>query len=291
MSRAVVVVVAALLVLVPVLAQEATFRSAVRTVAVYATVQDAGGRLVPDLTERDFAVRDNDRSVAITTFSNDAQPITVAVMLDMSGSMSGRMLRVRESTRKFVAALAPVDRATIGTFGQELFVSPLLTSNHADLNRVLTEELWPGGSTPLWAAIDRGMTALERERGRRVVLVLTDGLNACSGFRGECRGFGDVRRRATEQDFMVYAIGLEGTGLSTSMSELTGETGGGHFELQQDDDLDATFARVAEELRRQYLIGFTPASLDDRNHRLQVSVGQAGMTARARRSYLARRDR
>jgi Ca-activated chloride channel homolog len=290
MLRAISLVAAASLLLAPVFAQEATFRSAVRTVAVYATVQDPDGRLVLDLTERDFTVLDNGRPVAITLFSNDAQPITVAVMLDMSGSMTNRLLRVRDSTRRFVAALAPVDRATIGTFGSELFVSPLLTGDHAELNRVLSEELWPGGGTPLWTAIDRGMTALAGERGRRVVLVLTDGVDACAGFRGRCVGFGRVLRRATDEDFMVYAIGLEGSGLSDDMSELTVNTGGGHFDLAQDDDLDATFERVAEELRRQYLIGFTPASLDNRTHKLEVTLTKPGLKARARRSYVARRD-
>lgn len=290
MSRALAAAGAALLVLAPVLAQEATFRSAVRTVAVYATVQDASGRLVPDLVERDFTVTDNGRPAAISLFSNEAQPITVAVMLDMSGSMMHRMLLVRESTRRFVAALAPVDRAAIGTFGSEVFVSPLLSGDRATLNRVLSEELWPGGGTPLWTAIDRAMTALAGERGRRVVLVLTDGMNSCGGFGGRCIDYSRVLKRATDQDFMIYAIGLEGTGLTEDMARLTAETGGGHFDLKQDDDLDATFERVADELRRQYLIGFTPSVLDNRSHKLDVQVEKPGMTARARKSYVARRD-
>ena len=182
------------------------------------------------------------------------------------------------------------DRATIGTFGSEIFVSPLLTGNHADLNRVLSEELWPGGSTPLWTAIDYAMTALSGQPGRRVVLVLTDGQDSCGDFRGRCIDFDRVVERALDQDFMIYGIGLEGRGLATDMASLTSSTGGGHFELKQDDDLDTTFTRVAEELRRQYQTGFTPASLDNRTHRLEVKLTQPGMTARARKSKLARRD-
>ena len=65
------------------------------------------------------------------------------------------------------------------------------------------------------------------------------------------------------------------------------ETGGGYFELRSDDDLGSTFTRVAQELHSQYVIGFTPAELDGRPHMLEVRLKRPGMTARARRSYIA----
>ena len=68
-------------------AQQPTFKSGARTVAVYATVQDGDGRLVPDLTREQFEVRDNGKPQPITVFSNEIQPISVIVMLDRSGSM------------------------------------------------------------------------------------------------------------------------------------------------------------------------------------------------------------
>ncbi len=69
------------------------------------------------------------------------------------------------------------------------------------------------------------------------------------------------------------------------------ETGGGHFEIKSDDDLGNTFARVAEELRHQYLLGFSPASLDGKTHRLEVQVTQPGCKVRARKSYVAQREK
>jgi len=277
------------------------FRSGVQTVSVYGTVRDGAGRFATSLTRDDFRIFDNGRPVDISIFSSDVQPITVAVMLDMSGSMAPVFLRVRASTFQFIDALLPHDRATIGTFGSEVFVSPLLTGDKAVLRRVVEEELWPGGGTPLWAAVDEAMTALANESGRRIVLVLTDGRDSGEQLRlprgpndrvGVTKwpgnpGFGKVRKRAVEQAFMVYAIGMEGGGLDSAIIGLADETGGGHFQLQRGADLNSTFTQVADELRRQYLLGFVPAALDGKLHTLDVQVTKPGYTVRARKNYLA----
>jgi VWFA-related protein len=71
------------------------------------------------------------------------------------------------------------------------------------------------------------------------------------------------------------------------LRKLADETGGGYFELEKSADLEPTFTRVAQELHSQYVIGFSPTLLDGRVHKLAVRMKQAGMTARARRSYLA----
>ena len=268
---------------------QAPFRSGVQTVAVYATVSDGSGRLVLDLTRDDFQIFDNGRPVNIDVFSNDAQPITVAVMLDMSGSMERRFLRVRDSTSHFIDALLPADRAAIGTFGTEVFVSPLLTNEKADLERVLLQELWPGGATPLWQALDLAMTALAGQPGRRVVLALTDGGDTGS-LPGSKVTLPQIETRARDDVFMVYAIGIEGTGLDRGIVKLADETGGGHFELEAGADLTATFVRVADELRHQYLVGFTPGQPDGRIHRLDVRVTGRGFGVRARKSYRAPRS-
>lgn len=266
-------------------AQQASFRSAVQTVAVYATVNDRAGRLVPDLRREDFQILDNGRQVEITTFSNDEQPITVAVMLDMSGSMEGRFLKLRAATTHFVDALLPWDRARIGSFGVEVAVSPLLTADKAVLNRVVREELWPGGGTPLWNGVEAALESLAGETGRRVVLVFTDGADT-GGLPGLEGSPGRVAKRARDEGFMLYAIGISPPGLSGELVDLTEETGGGHFALTDTDELAGTFSKVADELRHQYQLGFTPAALDGRRHRIEVRVPR-GMKARARKEYLA----
>lgn len=269
-------------------AQEGRFRTSVDTVSIYATVSDSDGRLVPDLVKEDFTVLDNGTPRDITLFSSDIQPITVVIMLDMSGSMFPRFLRLRTSTLSFVDALLPHDRAQIGSFGDEIAISPHLTGDKELLRRVLRNELWPMGGTPIWNALDAAMTALQSESGRRVVLSITDGRNMCSFPR--CLKPGDVERRAVREGFMLYAIGMDGTGLDGEIMTMAEETGGGHFALPVGADLSSTFARVAEELRRQYLIGFNPTALDGKLHRVDVRVGRPGMKVRARRNYLAGRS-
>ena len=128
--------------------------------------------------------------------------------------------------------------------------------------------------------------------GRRVILVFTDGEDTSSRI-----GFKTVLERARDEEVMVYAIGLESeyfNGMrvvrsrpSRDLRRIADETGGGYFELQKTADLSPTFTRVAQELRSQYLIGFTPAALDGKVHKLDVRISKPGMTVRARRSYLA----
>ena len=265
-----------------------TFRAASQTVSVYATVIDANGRLVTNLTRADFEVLDNGRPVPLTVFSNSVQPVTVALMLDMSLSMEGKYARVRDAGRHFVDALQAGDRVKIGSFGEEVAVSPLLTGSKTDLSRILGEELWSGGGTPLWSALNAGMTSLADIRDRRVVLTLTDGKNACVQLRGPCLPFEPVERRAVEEDFMIYAIGMEGTGLDRDIKSLAHRTGGGAFELADSAALNPTFSRVLEELHRQYALGFKAEALDGTMHTIDVRIRRVGVTVRARKSYLAR---
>ena len=269
-------------------AQEGRFRTSVDTVSIYATVSDADGRLEPNLVKDDFTVLDDGQPREITLFSSDTQPITVVIMLDMSGSMFPRFLRLRTSTLSFVDALLPHDRAQIGSFGDEIAISPHLTGDKGVLRQVIGNELWPNGGTPIWNALDAAMTALASESGRRVVLTITDGRNMCSFPR--CLKPEAIERRAVSEGFMLYAIGMDGTGLDGEIMLMAEETGGGHFALPEGADLTATFARVAEELRRQYLIGFSPAVHDGKLHRVEVRVGRAGMKVKARRNYLAGRS-
>lgn len=303
--------------------QQSIFRTATRTVPVYATVVDPNGRLVSNLTKSDFEITDDGKPVPITTFSNDVLPITVVLMLDMSESMMNERERVRQAAQRFVTVLQPGDRVRLGTFGDEIGISPWLTGDKTLLGRVLQEEVWAGGQTPLWSAVKAAMTSIADEPGRRVVLVLTDGANICglriagqldaiampsvkpgssAVFRDPapppddpaaeaCARFEDVEKMAVNDGFMFYVVGFEGPGLAGLAAGLAEDTGGGHFELKRNADLGATVTRVADELHHQYAIGFAPLNLDGRLHEIGVRVSRDGLSARARKSYLALGDK
>jgi Ca-activated chloride channel family protein len=274
-------------------------------------VADKDGRLVPDLTGDDFEIKDDGKPQPITVFSNDVQPITVVVMLDRSASMRGNVGLVEEAAQAFVGRLQPADKARIGIFAERIEIQPAgFTSNHNELGRILQSEVPVRGPTPLWNALDEAITAVRGQEGRRVVLVFSDGGDSPANFTTSNRSIRDVMRRAQQENVMVYAIGLATTvlrgpssrgglgGLTGSMTSVrpdpglaivAEDTGGGYFELSRAENLATTFARVADELHRQYALGFEPMKLDDKTHKLDVRVKRSGMKARARKEYLAAR--
>jgi len=264
--------------------QPPRFQSAVRTVEIYATVQGRDGRFIPGLTRDDFQIFDNGKPQAITVFDNTPQKITVAAMFDMSRSMERDYPNIRAAGGAFVRALSPEDRARIGSFGFEVALSPFLTSDKVILQRILDEELWPGGPTPLWYATDMAMTALDREEGRRVILLITDGDDATPFLR---RSGDDVRVHAERGGFIIYAVSLPGRGISVELSLLIEQTGGGRFLVGAHEDLGTAFVRVVEELHSQYLIGFSMPVADGKKHGVSIKVKRDGAKPRARKSYIA----
>ena len=323
--------------------QQATFSAGNRTVAVFATVTDAAGRLVPDLTRDQLQIEDNGKRQEMTVFANEIQPITVVILLDRSGSMRANFTLVEKAAEQFVEVMLPADKARIGSFANRIQVDPRdFTSDHGELVTILRTELQPEGPTPLWNAVNVGITDLLHQEGRRVVLVFTDGMDSPGNMSHTNSSQKDVMKRAEEENVMVYAIGLAsgrgfarrqgggyggrrpgggggfgggrggfgggrggyggGRGYGGSrgaqadkpdegLPKLAAATGGGYFELTSTDDLAKTFTRVADELHHQYALGFTPTTLDGKMHKLEVRVAEPGLTARARRSYLATQPR
>lgn len=267
------------------------FRSASETVPIYATVTDRSGRLVPDLQEEDFEVYDNGVRQTLTLFKSDVQPITTVIMLDMSGSMTLDLEFLKDAAENFILRLLPDDRARVGSFSDKIRISPRFTNNRDDLIRILRNDLQFGNPTFLWDAIDESMSALAAETGRRVVLVFTDGEDD----RSRNNDYDDVLTRATSEEFMIYAVGKQTvlpalrmvTRPDRNLRRLAEQTGGGYFELRDNADLNSTFTRVADELHRQYVLGFTPQKLDGLVHKLEVRVKASGMNVRARRTYVA----
>jgi Ca-activated chloride channel family protein len=277
------------------------FKTGTQTVPLYATVTDAAGKLIPDLAKEDFEIFDNNKSQPVTLFVNDVQFIKVVVMLDESGSMVNNIARVKDGAEQFLLRLLPGDRARIGSFEDKIIVSPEFTNNRDELIRFLKDELQYGNGTRLWDAVDLSMSALSELDGRRVVLVFTDGGDDPGP--GKHVGYGTVLKRAQAEGYMVYAIGFhskcrcgpEGRMIETdpdpSLKKIAAESGGGYFELKEGANLSSTFTRVAQELHSQYVIGFTPENMDGKPHALLVKVKRPGMTARARKSYIASPDK
>jgi len=294
------------------------FRSGSRTVAVYVTVSDEQGQLVPDLTQDDFEVYDNGKKQELTLFESGIQPITLVMMLDRSGSMVGNFGLVRSAAEQFVGLLLPGDKARIGSFANRIQVDPReFTSSQHDLLQILRTELQEPGPTPLWNAVNVGITSLLHQEGRRVVLVFTDGIDRPMGSNNI--SYRDVERNAEQEDVMIFAVGLAsrefgagrgrrggGPGIGgmgptirlppeepkvdAGLPKIATATGGGYFELKSANNLGAAFRRIADELHRQYALGFTPQKLDGKTHKLEVRLKKPNLVARARKTYIAKKD-
>jgi Ca-activated chloride channel homolog len=276
-------------------AQGAVFKSGTEIVSLFVTVADAQGRLVPDLTKDDFEILDNDKVQSIIYFENVIQPISVVVMLDTSGSMTGSIALLKEAAEQFLLRLLPADQGRVGAFNDKIQISAHFTKNRDELIGDV-KELDFGNGTRLWDAVLMSLDELKGIEGRRVVLVFTDGEDTESRTR-----LGATIDRARLDDAMVYAIGLESNFFNgqrmvrsqpdSGLRKIADETGGGYFELKKTADLAPTFTRVAQELHAQYVMGFTPTQLDGKVHKLLVRIKKPGMTARARRSYVAAPDK
>jgi len=312
-------IVLAALALIGAQSQPPKFESTTRTVAVFATVTNPQGRLAPDLKQDDFEIYDNGVKQPLTVFSNDIQPITVIMLLDRSGSMKPNLdLEVR-AAETFIHGMLPVDKARVGNFGREIRLEPDdFTADRDVLFKILRGDLQKDGPTPLWNAVDRAIDKLLLEKGRRVVMAFSDGVDEPLDFSGKAKSSKDETKRAEENDIMVYSVGMEGLapmqpqrGIQgfggrgfppqrrgeqlmqkpdEGMAKIAEATGGGYFELKSAGDLLGGFDRVADELHHQYALGFAPQKLDGKMHDLTVKVTKAGYTVRARKRYLAPRS-
>jgi Ca-activated chloride channel homolog len=294
--------------------QQPVFRGTGDAVRVFVTVTDRDGRIVTTLQRDDFEIRDEGRPQPITLFDNTPQPIRLIVMLDVSGSMEGNLPLLNAAAEQLFERLRPDDAVRVGTFGKAVAISPSFTRDAHVLRNALPDRIDPDAPTPLWRAIDEAMDAFAREDGeRRVILVLSDGKDSGPiGFGQRFVSQGEVIDRARDEDVMIYAIGMRSRGARApirpgigpgglqamltadlpdpGLARVAEDTGGGYAEIRAGQDLGAAFARVADELHSQYLIGFAPPKRDGKEHDIDVRVSQRGLTPRARSSYIAPKD-
>ena len=299
--------------LVAVSAQQPVFRGGGDAVRVFVTVTDDDGRLVTTLEQKDFEVRDEGKPQPITLFDNTPQPIRLIVMLDVSGSMEGNLPLLRNATEQLFARLRPDDVVRVGTFGRDVEISPVFTRDVQLLRMAMPKTIAPDAPTPLWRALDEAITAFGTGEGdaRPVILVLSDGKDSGIfdfSMKGRPVSQAEIIDRARADSVMVYAVGMRsrsrqrmppGSGRGALGAMLTAdlpdpglarvaqETGGGYVEIRAGQDLAAAFARVADELHSQYLLGFAPPKRDGKRHDLDVRLIPKGLTARARKSYVA----
>ena len=260
----------------------------VDVVQVAATVTDEGGRLVKGLGRGAFRVFEDGREQEITHFIGGDSERELVVAVDMSGSMAPAMATCREAVRRFLGSLRPVDRVTLLAFNDSVFtVARREASPEARLRAVDRLRSW--GSTAFYDAVLRGLDLLERHRGRRALVLFTDGEDMVSHATAE-----DVQRRIEVSASPVYVVaqgkGMREPGLKHVLDRVAGVSGGRAFYTDRVEELDAVFTEIGEDLASQYLLAYAPADAvrDGGWRTIRVEVaGKGKHTVRARQGYRA----
>lgn len=263
----------------------AQFTSGVNLVEVYATVADQRGASVRDLTAADFRILEDGSPQTITAFAAGDFPLAVAVGLDRSFSMrAGRASRLdtaKSAARAFVDALKPADQVMVIAIGSETtVVAPLSTNHEAALSAIDRLDAW--GTTPLYDAIAVALDAIQSAKGRRALVVLSDGTDRYSETTAAAL-VDQVRRH----DVLVYPVAV-GSERPPVFAELATASGGRSFLQTDPRELSSTLTSIASELRSQYLLGYTPArptTADPSWHSIEVVVNRPGVRVRARDGY------
>jgi Ca-activated chloride channel homolog len=266
----------------------AQFTSGVNLVEVYVTVTDQRGAPVKDLTAADVRIREDGSPQTISAFTAGEFPLAVAIGLDRSFSMgAGRASRLdtaKTAARAFIEALKPADQVMVIAIGSETtVVAPLSTKHEAALAAIDRLDAW--GTTPLYDALAGALDAIQSAKGRRALVVLSDGSDRYSDISAAVL-VDQVRRR----DVLVYPVAI-GSERPAVFAELATASGGRSFFQSDPRELSATLTSIATELRAQYLLGYTPArpaGAEPSWHSIEVVVNRPGVRVRARDGYYSK---
>jgi Ca-activated chloride channel family protein len=262
------------------------FSSRVQLVEVYASVTDASGEPVTGLIRSDFVVSEDGQSQDITTFAAGEFPLTVALGVDRSFSMTGEKLTLaKRATQSFLRLLKPTDRSMVVAISNQAdVIAPLSMDRQGQIDAV--GQLDPWSTTALHDAIIGALDRLEPETGRQALVVFSDGADRYSDHSAA-----QVVDRARRSTALVYPIAIAKT-RPPLLAELAGVTGGRSFLLDDARDLEKTLGTVARELRHQYLLGYTPSrplvpgQSEWRSIRVTLKATRPGVRVRARDGYM-----
>jgi len=262
------------------------FTSGVNVVEVYTTATDKAGKPVTGLGREAFTVRENGEPQQITTFAAGEFPLSVAVAIDRSFSMTGdRLASAKSGARIFLEGLRQTDESMVIAVGSTTdTLAPLSTNRREQLDALAGLDAF--GTTGLYDSIVAAIEAIQPARGRRALILLSDGDDRYSKTTSA-----EVLERARAADVLIYPIAL-GRARPQAFAELATLTGGRSFHVRDARQLPDTLQTIAAELRNQYLIGYSPTrppvAGTNEWRSITVTVSRADVMVRARDGYLVR---
>ncbi len=254
-------------------------------VSVPVSVIDRQGKYVVDLQQKDFRIYEDGVEQLITHFSNVDQRFSVVLLLDTSGSTASFLGQMKGAAKSFVEQLRPVDTVQPVYFHGE--IKPLTTKSISDPNLLSAaiDQMSSGPidmGTRLYDAVDFALNVLKPVSERKAVILFTDGENT----------WGKATMKSTlhdaeESDTVIYTLQYGNSHAQKYLQQLAEKTGGRYFMAADANTITRSFAQVAEELRRQYVLGYHPNELAQRGQerKIRVKVHRERVAVRARRSY------
>src|SRR6266496_480059 len=259
-----------------------TLRVDVNLVNVFVTVTDAHGAPVGGLAKENFILKEDDREQKIAVFDKEsALPLSIALAIDTSLSTHHDLPLEQSSAKRFAhAILRPIDALSVYGFSETVHEStPGYTS---DLKRIDEgiDHIRAGAATALYDAIYLASRALDHRKGRKVLVLITDGGDTFSKI-----DYKQAVRAAEEAEAIVYSIiivpiensaGRE-TGGEHALIQLSEDTGGKYYYATSTPQLDEAFHKISDELRTQYLLAYYPSQRTSFSEFRRIEVKVAGV--------------
>jgi Ca-activated chloride channel family protein len=312
-----------------------SFRTSAQLVNVSVTVTDENGRFVPDLRKEDFVVYEDGKPVAVTHFENERVPVSLGLVMDTSGSMAGeKMAAAKSAVERFLFGLLDQnDEVFLYQFESQATLVQDWTTDRRAISRALGRIQARGGTAMYDAAAESVPLAQSGAQRKKAVVIISDGNDTSSQI-----DVASVQQLIRETEVLVYAIGIDGGGGSTSsasqrsqpaaripipspfpgrrppvmqpqprqqppqrasrsstdsvdedaLRSITDDSGGRTEIIRSARDLDSATAGIADELSKQYFLGYTSgATKDGRWHSIEVRLKRGSHHVRARKGYVA----
>ncbi len=273
------------------------FSSEAREVPLNVTVMDKNEHLVTNLTESNFQVFENNAPQQIKHFRHEDVPVSMALIIDNSGSMRSKRAGVEASALTLVKDSNPQDETFVVNFNDEPYLDVDFTSDIDVLKKGL-ERIDAKGGTAMRDAIRISIDHLhdKAKRDKKVLIVVTDGNDNASMVTLE-----SLMKMAQQDGVLIYAIGLlgeedksEAAKAKKALKLLVDSTGGQVFYPKEVSDVEPIAHEVAHDIRNQYTIVYTPSNdkLDETYRAIRVAVKAPGNpVARTRQGYWATSSR
>lgn len=278
--------------------QGPTFSAVTQLVVLHATVLDKNKNFVPNLVRENFKIIENGVEQKLKDFKREDVAVSVGILVDNSGSMRERRTRVNAAALVFVKSSNPEDEVFIVNFNDEAFLDKDFTSNLEELKEGL-EKIDSRGGTAFYDALVMSLDHV-RDRGRKAkkaILLVTDGQDNASRYTLE-----QVVRVAHESEAVIYTVGLlaeergrEGKRAKKALEAISEASGGVAFFPDRVEEVEAIAAKIAHDLRNQYVLAYTPTNTaEDGSFRaitVTATTGRDKFTVRTRNGYYANKPR